>query len=169
MYFLRFFKTQKELILYALYASFYVSLVKIGIFNFKLKGAKMLKKFVTLIMGITLGVFFVGCGSSPKDVAVSFMEDAYKGNGDKLIKYVYIPKKEEIGGKELAEGKLKAAAQRAKETAQEAGGLKNIEVVSEEIKEKSAHIELRVHFKNGNHKVENVRLVNDDGKWKIRL
>lgn len=164
--FYAFLKLKKKLILYALYASFYVSLAKIGIFNFKLKGAKMLKKFVTLIMGITLGVFFVGCSGSVEDISVSFVENAYKGNSDKLIEYVYIP---EVGEKALIEGKLKIIVEQAKETADKAGGLKNVLIMSEEIKEDNATVKLRVYFNNGEFKDENVKLISVDGKWKIRL
>lgn len=97
----------------------------------------MLKKLAILALGATLALFFVGCGEkSPKDVAVSFVEDVYKGNGDSLIKYVHLPEAQKAGAKELIEGKLKAGAEMAEETAKEAGGLKNIEVISEEVNEK---------------------------------
>lgn len=131
-----------------------------------LKGVKMLKKFVTLIMSIMLGVFFVGCSGSVEDISVSFVENAYKGNSDKLIEYVYIP---EVGEKALIEGKLKIIVEQAKETADKAGGLKNVLIMSEEIKEDNATVKLRVYFNNGEFKDENVKLISVDGKWKIRL
>ena len=143
----------------------YIILVRINTIN-ELKGVKMLKKFVTLIMGITLGVFFVGCSGSVEDISVSFVENAYKGNSDKLIEYVYIP---EVGEKALIEGKLKIIVEQAKETADKAGGLKNVLIMSEEIKEDNATVKLRVYFNNGEFKDENVKLISVDGKWKIRL
>ncbi|HCD73342.1 MAG TPA: hypothetical protein DEQ48_03855, partial [Helicobacter sp.] len=47
--------------------------------------------------------------------------------------------------------------------------VKNIEVLSEKVDEKKARIELRVNFKNGEDKMEHVKLTNIDGKWKIDL
>lgn len=130
----------------------------------------MLKKLAILTLGATLALFFVGCGEkSPKDVAVSFVEDVYKGNGDSLIKYVHLPEAQKAGAKELIEGKLKAGAEMAEETAKEAGGLKNIEVISEEVNEKNATIKLRANFKNGESKDEYVKLINVDDKWKVKL
>ena len=129
----------------------------------------MLKK-LAFTLGAALALFFVGCGGdTPKDVAVSFIEDVYNGKGDALIKYVYIPENEKAGAKEFVEGKLKAAAEIAKENADNAGGVTNIEVLSEKVDEKKARIELRVNFKNGEDKMEHVKLTNIDGKWKIDL
>ena len=70
-----------------------------------------------------------------------------KGKGDNLLKYVYLSEKDEntAGVKEMAEGKLKAAAGQAAQKAEDAGGLKSVEVVSEEIKENAATINLRIN------------------------
>lgn len=44
-----------------------------------------------------------------------------------------------------------------------------MEVVSEEIKENTATINLRINFGNGNEDSERVRLIKDKDEWKIKL
>ncbi len=131
-----------------------------------------LKKLVMALAFGAVALLFVACGSSePKDVAVAFIENVYKGEGENLLKYVYLSEKDEntAGVKEMAEGKLKAAAGQAAQKAEDAGGLKSVEVVSEEIKENTATINLRVNFGNGNEDSERVRLVKDKDEWKVKL
>ncbi len=72
-----------------------------------------LKKLAMTLAFGAVALLFTACGSSePKDVAVEFVENVYKGKGDNLLKYVYLSEKDEntAGVKEMAEGKLKAAA-----------------------------------------------------------
>lgn len=131
-----------------------------------------LKKLAMTLAFGAVALLFTACGSSePKDVAVEFVENVYKGKGDNLLKYVYLSEKDEntAGVKEMAEGKLKAAAGQAAQKAEDAGGLKSVEVVSEEIKENAATINLRINFGNGNEDSERVRLIKDKDEWKIKL
>ncbi|MCX2716932.1 DUF4878 domain-containing protein [Helicobacter sp. MIT 21-1697] len=125
-----------------------------------------------LILALGLGMIallFVACGeSSPKDVAIAFTEDVYKGNGDKLIKYINLSKKEKEM-KEVIEGKLKAAATKAERKAQESDGIEKIEVVSEDVKEEKAIIKVLVRFKNGSENDETIKLIKVDDEWKINL
>lgn len=131
-----------------------------------------LKKLIMALAFSAVALLLVACGGNePKDVAVAFIENVYRGKGDDLLKYVYLPneKKAEAGVKEMVEGKLKAAASQAAQKAEDAGGLKSVEVVSEEIKENTATISLRVNFGNGNEDSERVRLIKDKDEWKIQL
>lgn len=76
----------------------------------------MLRKLATLALSAALTLFLISCGEkSPKDVAVSFVEDIYKGNGDRLIKYIHLPQMETDATKEIVKGKLKTAAAKAKQ------------------------------------------------------
>lgn len=131
-----------------------------------------LKKLITTLAFGAVALLFVACGSSePKDVAITFVENVYKGESDDLLKYVYLFEKDKntAGVKEMVEGKLKAAAEKAAQKAKDAGGLKSIEVISEEIKEDTATINLRVNFGNGNEDSERVRLIKDKDEWKVKL
>ncbi|WP_034356659.1 DUF4878 domain-containing protein [Helicobacter jaachi] len=132
---------------------------------------KGLKTLGLALGAIIISVFLTACGeNTPKDVAVAFMEDVYKGNGDKLLGYIDLPEKaEEVGMKEMLEGKLKAGAAEAKQKAQNAGGLKSVEMISEDIKEKTGVVVLRIKFEDGNEDTEQVKVIKVDDEWKIKL
>lgn len=111
----------------------------------------MKKWFLSFGLGF-LAVFFVACGgSSPKDVAVEATEAAFKGDSKKYLSYVFISEDaRKMGMNESnVEGKVQLVVQEAKKQAENAGGVKKIEVLSEEINGDTARVGIRVHFKNG--------------------
>ncbi|WP_238946664.1 DUF4878 domain-containing protein [Vandammella animalimorsus] len=113
-----------------------------------------------------------GTQSSPEAVAKAFVEAAYKGDADTIVKLVHIPGSAKAGEAELVEGKLRAKAAESKAKAEEQlGGFKSADVISAEISPRDPNlvqVRVRAIFKNSE-KQENVRTIKVDGKWKVRL
>lgn len=133
------------------------------------------KRWLISLFMLATACFLMACSgssSSPEAAAKAFMEAAYTGKADTVLKMVHIPGNAKPGEAEMVEGKLRAMVAESKAKADERfGGYKSVEVVSTEINPNDAdqaHVRLRVIFKN-NEKTENVRTIKVDGKWKIRL
>lgn len=134
---------------------------------------KLLAKSAMLVLSLALTAFVMNAcfDKEPKDVAISFVESLYKGNADKMISLLHIKDEEmkQVGVKEMVVGKLNAMAKEAESRAKAAGGLKNIEVISQNITEDRAQVELRVHFGDGSGRSESISLIKDEDKWRVKL
>lgn len=112
---------------------------------------------------------FLGCGSSsPKDVALSFVEEVYKeGDVKDALKYVELPEGE--ADRNFIEGKMQMAVAQVQKKAEKSGGIKNIEVANEEIKENTAKVKIKITYDNGKNDIENFTLNKVKNEWKIRM
>lgn len=121
-----------------------------------------------LVVGVGL---FTACGeSTPKDVAVDFVKSAYSKENADLIDFVAIPKeKNDEATQAYVKGKLAEQNARSVEYAKNKGGLDKVEVVSEEINEDRAQVQLKVIFKDNSSDNQRFKLQKLDGKWKINL
>ncbi|TLD94987.1 DUF4878 domain-containing protein [Helicobacter saguini] len=61
------------------------------------------------------------------------------------------------------------ATQQVQEKTKEWGGVKNIEVVSEDVKENTANVKLKIIYENGKEMPENIKLKKVNGQWKISM
>lgn len=133
---------------------------------------KIVQKLL-LGLGMAFGAAMLaacGGGDTPGEVAKDFITNAYKGNGDALIKFINIPEQDaKEGVKEMVDGKLKAQSARTKATADEKGGLKSIEIVKEETSGDKANVELKVNFADGSSKNEYLNLTKVKDDWKLEL
>lgn len=121
--------------------------------------------FVYLAVFVAL---FAACGSSsPKDVAMGFVEEVYKhGDSKDALKYIDLPKDE--SKRAQAENKMHMAVAFLQGIAEEAGGVKDIEFVSEDVKENTAVVKVKLIFGNGTSNTIDVNLVKVGGEWKIK-
>lgn len=118
----------------------------------------------------TLSLFFVACGGSntPESVAEKFFDSLYKGEVD--ISQIYLGEEaNQPGIKELAEGKIKQAAAKAKAMADKKGGIKSIKVIDKTIEGNKAKVKLEITFKDDTKDTENAKLYNDNDNWRITL
>ncbi|PAT31318.1 hypothetical protein CLI92_13180 [Vandammella animalimorsus] len=134
-----------------------------------------LQRGITLMAMLVTACVLIACSgtqSSPEAVAKAFVEAAYKGDADTIVKLVHIPGSAKAGEAELVEGKLRAKAAESKAKAEEQlGGFKSADVISAEISPRDPNlvqVRVRAIFKNSE-KQENVRTIKVDGKWKVRL
>lgn len=134
-----------------------------------------LQRGITLMAMLVTACVLIACSgtqSSPEAVAKAFVEAAYKGDADTIVKLVHIPGSAKAGEVELVEGKLRAKAAESKAKAEEQlGGFKSADVISAEISPRDPNlvqVRVRAIFKNSE-KQENVRTIKVDGKWKVRL
>lgn len=115
----------------------------------------MLNQIVKLTLGATLAFVLIGCGGDsgeyPRDVAIAFAKKGANGDINGVLEMF----------KPAMTDKLMEQSRRTKES----GGVKNIEVISENIQGQEAKVKVRVNFKDDSSKTDTVPLKNVDGKW----
>lgn len=122
-----------------------------------------MKKLFFAILSI---MFFVACGGNkPEDIAKNFIEYTAKGDIEKMMTCLEIKDNE----KELAKGKLSMLSTDFANRVKRNGGLDKVEVIDSSIQDDMAAVKLKLNLKNGNSRVENVRLYKKNDKWFIKL
>lgn len=134
-----------------------------------------MKLFVKIAF-LLLAAFAVAACSGPKNtpegVATAFVERVYKGDADGAIKLTHLPDDSKPGEAEMMQGKIKSMLAESKAMANEKGGVKEISVLSSEIDSRDpnrARVSLKVTFNQAGEKMENVELIQIEGKWKVGL
>ena len=144
---------------------------------------KTLKKTARLFAAAALGLLLAACSgasSSPESAAKNFVEKSYAGDADAVVSMVYLSEadKAKSGGEDMLRGKVKSAVERKKAYAEQRGGVDEITAEAAEAAEAApardddqqrATVKVLVKFKKGDSRHENVRLIESDGAWKIRL
>lgn len=116
-----------------------------------------------------------GCSSSfstPEELVKAYIEKAYAGDADALMKLIHYPEEaKKPGAKDMIRGKLKELAAKAKTKADEKGGVKEIIITSTEYnQDKSrATVGVKIIFKNEDAKPDNqsARTIKTDDGWKL--
>jgi hypothetical protein len=129
-----------------------------------------MKKIASATMILAIIALMVSCsggGKSPADVSKAFVTSIEKGNVDEAIKML-------DGGDKASEEdmtKLKAFLGEGSKQIAEKGGIKNIEVVSEEISEdgKKADVKLKITYGNGETDDSSSNLILTDAGWKMTM
>jgi hypothetical protein len=113
---------------------------------------------------------------SPAAIEKSIYAQFQKGNFEKGMEIYFAHADEEskmfsASEKALKIEMIKGFAEKVKEDIVEKGGLKDFEIVSEEIEEDgaTAFVESKLTFGDGSTQEETTKYVKNDGKWKIAL
>lgn len=128
----------------------------------------MIKK--ALILALTL-VGLAGCGNSntPSAVAEEAVGYIQDGKYEKYVDLLYVkegsdPKRTEQE-KQMIAGLLQDKFEKTKE---KNGGIQSYEVLSEEVQDSTAVVQMKVVYGNGDEKEDKISLrKNSDGDWRI--
>lgn len=131
---------------------------------------KLFDFFICLFVSVILAA--CGGGGSPEAAAKKYVQAIYNGDADTVISMIYIAEKDkkEAGLQEMLSGKIKAIVAKAKEKANENGGVSNIVVEEPKYSQdkNSADVVVKVKFKNLENPIPTeLHLVKTDGGWKI--
>ncbi len=134
-----------------------------------------MKKFIYIVMAVAMAAMVVSCGggaSTPGAAAKKYAQYVADGNYDKFIEGIYVTPDTSEEEAEQAKAMLKGLlAEKGSKTLEEKGGIKDIEVLSEEIAEDggSATVNMRYTYGNGETSEQKTELVLADGKWMMEL
>ena len=119
-------------------------------------------KRLSIILAIVIGLFAVlaaGCGSnSPSGTVKSLFKAIDNDDYSKAKSYLTSSALEEF-----TPGLFDLVV----ETMEEEGGLKQINIIEEEINDEFAEVHFEIEFKNGDTDNGTVYLIKENGKWKI--
>ena len=129
--------------------------------------------FAAAALGLLLAACS-GASSSPENAAKAFVEKSYAGDADAVMAMVYIDEKDkkDAGVEDMVRGKIKSAVAKQKEFAEQHGGIDEITAQEAErnpANEKKARVAVKVKFKEGETRRENVPVIETDSGWKIDL
>ncbi|WP_267523443.1 DUF4878 domain-containing protein [Campylobacter sp. MG1] len=111
-------------------------------------------------------LFLVACGGdNPKDIAKNFIESAYNGKVENMMKYLDVPDNQ----KETAKGKLSMMVLMTAEATNKKGGISNISIIDITENDENANVTLKITFKDKSEANENVRLYKKDKKWYVKM
>ena len=132
-----------------------------------------MKKLITLSFLVVAVLSFISCSpSSPGKALKSYLTDLKNENYESFIKGVYFPEDMDEQRKKKDEAQLLAIIKEkgAKEY-EKKGGVKSIEILSETISEdgKSAVVEYKQTFGNGEEEKQSQKMIKKDDKWFIDM
>lgn len=123
-----------------------------------------------------IGLMLISCSrtgaSSPGKAAKQYMEYMVNGDVDKFVDAIYFG--EETSKEEIEQGRTMMKSlieEKAKPALEEKGGLKSVEVISEEISEdgKTATVTLKQTYGNGETEEDESEMVLVDGRWMMKM
>lgn len=123
-----------------------------------------MRKLLSAIMLIIVTAIFTACsnGSSPSDAAKAFYEASNNKNYKEAEKYVAQEVRDYAASKGYS---LKEGI----DVFTHNGDMKNVKVISEEIKGKKATVVVKVTFNSGGTETKELPMFLEDGVWKIGL
>lgn len=122
-----------------------------------------MKKILFVLISILV---FVACGdNNPKSIAKDFIESAYNGKVENMMKHLDIKDNE----KEAAKGKLSMMVLAVTDYTNKNEGIKEVKVMDIQEQDDNAKVSIKVIFNNKEEKIENVKLYKKDKKWFIKL
>ncbi len=124
-----------------------------------------MKRLVTFILVALIASVLGGCGNSPSKGAKEFYLSIEKGKVNDA--YSMITKEGQGLLSNLAGGA--AALSKTTKEMEAKKGIKEIQVLSEEIKGDTATVKLKIIFNNGESSEETDDWVKEDGKWKLAI
>lgn len=132
-----------------------------------------MKKIITLSFLVVAILSLVACSpTTPGKALKSYLTDLKNENYESFIEGVYFPEDMDEQRKEKKEAQLLAIIQEkgAKEYERK-GGVKSIEILSETISEdgKSAIVEFKQTFGNGEEEKKSQKMIKKDNKWFIDM
>ena len=132
-----------------------------------------MKKIITLSFLVVAILSLVACSpTTPGKALKSYLTDLKNENYESFIKGVYFPEDMDEQRKKKDEAQLLAIIKEkgAKEY-EKKGGVKSIEILSETISEdgKSAIVEFKQTFGNGEEEKKSQKMIKKDDKWFIDM
>lgn len=132
-----------------------------------------MKKIITLSFLVVAILSLVACSpTTPGKALKSYLTDLKNENYESFIKGVYFPEDMDEQRKKKDEAQLLAIIKEkgAKEY-EKKGGVKSIEILSETISEdgKSAVVEYKQTFGNGEEEKQSQKMIKKDDKWFIDM
>lgn len=123
----------------------------------------MNRKTVRLIPLLLLATLMLACGRSPGSTVKEFYEAVSKGRTDDAIELISAQIVNSVGLDKLRMG-IQANAQEIMDK----GGVKDLEVTEEKVSGDVASVTVIIKYGNDTQEIENVRLVKEDGKWRLQ-
>ena len=132
-----------------------------------------MKKLITLSFLVVAVLSFISCSpSSPGKALKGYLNDLADEDYESFIEGVYFPEDMDEQRKKKDEAQLLAIIKEngAKEY-EKKGGVKSIEILSETISEdgKSAVVEYKQTFGNGEEEKQSQKMIKKDDKWFIDM
>lgn len=131
------------------------------------------RRFGALALALVAAGALPACGpkNSPEGIAAAFLERIYKGDADGAIELAHLPASGKADQDERHLDRLKSHIARARQAADQAGGLKSVEIQSSKANPRDpnrAIVQALVHFAQ-RQRQERVPLILINGQWKIFL
>lgn len=132
----------------------------------------MKKKLFFILAVAFVAIFMVSCGGSsnaPSKTVTAFYDAIKSKNYDKAIGLFYKDKDEKMTDSEVQ--KVKALLMASQEQMDKKGGIKDVEILNEEIAQngETATVKVKVVYGDDSDDEENVDLKKVDGKWKMKF
>jgi hypothetical protein len=126
----------------------------------------------TLVLLMTITAFSCGSsssGNSPSDAVEKLFKYIKAGDYDNALSMFYFEEDEELS--EADTQKLKALLMAQNEEYEEKGGLKDIEILAENVDSDgtSGDVDFKIIFGNGDEDKQSYDLQKIDGRWKLEL
>lgn len=123
-----------------------------------------------LAAGLSLGL--VGCfgGGGPEGVVREFYGAVAKGDAEQATKFIAL---KQVSANEMmmAKGKIQMMVGEGKARIEANDGLAKVDVLEQKLSEdgESAQLQVQVTYKNGKTSSSRMKMVKEEGGWKIRL
>ncbi|MDR0332643.1 MAG: DUF4878 domain-containing protein [Dysgonamonadaceae bacterium] len=140
-----------------------------------------MKKFFSVLVVATIILFTVNCGggsssssiggkNSPASIEKEIYNQMKKGNYEKVFDHIAGFDSDEISATDRREI-VKALSEKAKQSADAQGGLKDFEILSETISDDglTATVETKLVFGNGSEETQTSKYVKTDDKWQLAM
>jgi predicted SnoaL-like aldol condensation-catalyzing enzyme len=128
------------------------------------------KCFLVVVALTLLGVGCGGGSNSPTEIEKAMYSQFQKGNYEKAVEVMVdnLESDEAPAAEERTEF-IKSFTEKAKESIEAQGGIKDFEVVKETISEdgETATVEIKIIYGNGEEETQTSKYVKKDGVWKL--
>lgn len=126
----------------------------------------MKKLFYLLAMVVTLFTFTACSGGGPGSALKEYVEAMQKGDYEKCVDGIALVNVEPDQQQSVRDSYV-ALMKKGAKNIERKGGIKNIEILSEEIASdgNTAVVKLKLTYGNGKEETEEQKMVKTDGKW----
>lgn len=127
----------------------------------------MMKQLIRLGLMLVAVLAMVSCTPSTPGVLKNYMSALSDKDYEKFIDGCNISEADSDKAKEIREGLIAMIQEKYSKTIEKKGGLKEIEIVSEEMAEdgNSAIVTYKQHYGDGSVKEDTQKMIKVDGKW----
>ena len=136
----------------------------------------MNKSKLKLLFGFFLAVFLAACGNpmrAQEEVALQFTRLANEGKVDEMVQFIAGFEKTNPNEIKLAKGKLQLMVAASSEETRKKGGIQTVRVNPEKkstmVDENTAKVSVEILFANGSKSGNDLTLIQENGKWKVKL